>query len=128
VTIEPHDRGSTDVHLGAGPETRPLPVTDEFWDTIDERSDLLSGRLVTGMTVDTDWTSWEMHPAGDELIVVTAGTVHFHLDDSTATTELTVSAPEYLLVPAGTWHTADARGEARLLVVTWGEGTRHRSR
>ena len=126
--VQSHDPSRTYLHLGTGPEIRLLPVTPDFWATIDERTDLHAGRLVTGMTNDADWTVWEMHPAGDELIVVTEGSVHFHLDDGTTVRELTVTAPEYVLVPAGTWHTADERGPARLLVVTWGEGTQHRPR
>ena len=124
----PHDPATTFVHLGTGPETSLIDVTPDFWETIGDRHDLRSGRLVTGMRNDADWTVWEMHPAGDELIVVTEGTVHFHLDDGTTTTEVTVTAPEYVLVPAGVWHTADTRGDARLLIVTWGEGTQHRPR
>ena len=124
----PHDPAATYVHLGTGPEAQLVPVTHDFWETIGERDDLQRGRLVTSMRNDADWTVWEMHPVGPELIVVTDGTVHFHLDDGTSVTEVTVTAPEYVLVPAGVWHTADARGDARLLIVTWGEGTRHRPR
>lgn len=123
-----HDPRSTYLHLGVGPDTRLIDVTPDFWDTIDDRTDLHTGRLVTGMDMDTDWTVWEMHPSGDELIVATSGTVRFHLDDGTTTTDVTITAPEYVVVPAGTWHTADAAGAARLLIVTWGEGTRHRPR
>ena len=69
-----------------------------------------------------------MHPAGDELILVTEGEVRFHLDDGVDVAELVVAAPEYVVVPTGTWHTADALGSARLVVITWGEGTTHRPR
>ena len=123
-----HDPASTYLHLATGPETTIVPVDETFWSTIDERTELHSGRLLTGLAMAEDWSVWEMHPAGDELIAVTSGTVHFHLDDGVTTSELTVTAPEYIVVPAGTWHTADGRGDARLLIVTWGAGTRHRPR
>ena len=123
-----HDPSTTYLHLGTGPETQLLPVTDDFWVTLDQRPDLHTGRLVTGMVNDADWTVWEMHPRGDELIVVTTGSVRFHLDDGTTVSELTVNAPEYIVVPTGTWHTADTLGPAYLLIVTWGEGTQHRPR
>ncbi|MDJ0771172.1 MAG: cupin domain-containing protein [Ilumatobacter sp.] len=123
-----HDPSATFLHLGTGPETSLVDVTPDFWETIGERTELHSGRLVTGMTMSSDWGVWEMHPAGDELIAVTSGTVHFHLDDGTTASEIAVSAPDYIVVPAGTWHTADARGEGRMLIVTWGEGTQHRPR
>ena len=123
-----HDPSLTYLHLGIGPEMQLLPVTDDFWSTIDDRTDLHTGRLVTGMANDTDWPVWEMHPVGDELVVVTSGSVRFHLDDGTSVSTLTVAAPEYIVVPAGMWHTADTLGPAQLLIVTWGEGTEHRPR
>jgi len=123
-----YDATSTYVHLGEGADVSVIPVTDDFWATIGERNDLQSGRLVTGTTVDTDWDTWEMHPDGDELIVVTDGRVRLHLDDGTSTSQITVEAPEFVVMPAGTWHTADAIGGARLLIVTWGAGTQHRPR
>jgi mannose-6-phosphate isomerase-like protein (cupin superfamily) len=126
--MQAYDPSTTYLHLGAGPETQLLPVTDDFWPTIDQRTDLDAGRLVTGVTNDADWTVWEMHPVGDELIVVTSGSVRFHLDDAGTVSELTVTAPQYIVVPAGTWHTADTLGPAHLLIVTWGEGTQHRPR
>jgi quercetin dioxygenase-like cupin family protein len=126
--VRTHDPSLTYLHLGTGPETQLLPVTDAFWSTIDERTDLHTGRLVTGMTNDADWPVWEVHPVGDELIVVTSGSVRFHLDDGSSVSTVTVAAPEYIVVPAGTWHTADTLGPAHLLIVTWGEGTEHRPR
>jgi quercetin dioxygenase-like cupin family protein len=128
MTPEAHDPSSTYVHLGTGPEVRLVPVTDEFWATIGERTDLHTGRLVTGATTDGDWTVWEMHPAGDELIVVTSGSVRFHLDDGGQVTTLTVAAPHYVVVPAGVWHTVDTLEPGAMLIVTWGEGTEHRPR
>lgn len=123
-----HDPRSIFLHLGVGPETSLIEVTPDFWETIHDRTDLHTGRLVTAMDMAEDWGVWEMHPAGDELIVVTDGRVRFHLDDGRRTSALTVTAPEYIVVPSGTWHTADALGAARLLIVTWGEGTTHRPR
>ncbi len=126
--MKTYDATDTYVHLAEGPEVSVIPVTAEFWSTIDERTELQTGRLVTATTVDTDWDTWEMHPDGDELIVVTEGRVRLHLDDGTRTSDVTVAAPEFVVMPAGTWHTADSLGPARLLIVTWGAGTQHRPR
>lgn len=128
MSIGPHDPSTTYLHLGTGPDVDVIPVTDDFWATLDDRPELHTGRLVTGMTNDADWTVWEMHPTGDELIVVTSGAVRFHLDDGATISQLTVDAPHYIVVPAGTWHTADTLGAAHMLIVTWGEGTQHRPR
>jgi len=126
--MDSYDATATYVHLGAGAESSVIPVTDDFWATIDQRTELQTGRLVTATTVDDDWDMWEMHPNGDELIVVTEGKVRLHLDDGTTVSQVTVEAPEFVMMPAGTWHTADTLGPARLLIVTWGEGTQGRPR
>lgn len=123
-----HDLHQTYVHLGTGPDLRLIDVTPEFWETIGDRADLHTGRLVVGLSMDSDWDVWERHPAGDELVVFTEGSAHVHLDDRGTHTAFDVSAPEYFVVPAGAWHTMDARGPARMIIVTWGEGTTHRPR
>lgn len=126
--MQSHDATDTYVHLAEGADVTVIPVTDDFWSTIQERTELHTGRLVTATTVDTDWDIWEMHPNGDELIVVTEGRVRLHLDDGVTRSQVTVDAPDFVVMPAGTWHTADSLGRARLLIVTWGAGTEHRPR
>lgn len=122
------DLQHTYVHLGTGPEVRLVDVTPEFWETLDDRPELHTGRLVTEFTMDADWGVWEMHPAGDELIVFTEGSVRVRFDDGTAITESDVHAPQYVVVPAGVWHTMDVVEPARMIVITWGDGTAHRPR
>lgn len=122
------DLQHTYVHLGTGPEVRLLEVTPEFWATLDDRPELHTGRLVTEFTMDADWSVWEMHPAGDELIVFTEGSVRVRFDDGSTATDVDVSAPQFVVVPAGVWHTMDVVARARMIVITWGEGTDHRPR
>jgi mannose-6-phosphate isomerase-like protein (cupin superfamily) len=122
------DLTSTYLHLGTGPSVTPIPVTDDFWPTIDQRTELHRGRLVTSFEHDADWTVWEMHPEGDEVIVVQRGSVTFHLDNGTSTQSIAVAAPHSVVVPKGTWHTADVHEPGQILVITWGEGTCHRPR
>lgn len=123
-----HDPSLVYAFLHAGPEISLEPVTDTFWPTIGARDDLQRGRLITGITTDNDWDTWEMHPAAEEVIIVTEGSSRFHLDDGEAVTEHVVGAPCYLIVPTGAWHTMDVIEPGRAIVITWGEGTRHRPR
>jgi mannose-6-phosphate isomerase-like protein (cupin superfamily) len=129
-----HDPSEVYLHLGIGPEVGTEPVTPEFWPTIHERTDLQDGRLITGVSTVGNWPTWEMHPNGDEVIVVTEGSCKFTLDDDRdeagngTITEHVVTAPEYIVVPAGHWHTLDEIVPGRALVITWGEGTRIRPR
>jgi mannose-6-phosphate isomerase-like protein (cupin superfamily) len=123
------DLTSTYLHLGEGPDVTVVPVTPDFWPTIDDRTDLQRGRLVTSFVHDGDWDVWEMHPVGDEVIVVLGGSTTFHLDDDRGSvSQVRVDAPAAVVVPTGTWHTADVHEPGPILVITWGEGTQHRPR
>ena len=123
-----HDPSEVYVHLHADHALHLEPVDEQFWASIGDRTDLHRGRLVTGMGTDGDWSVWEMHPQGDELILITEGAVRFHLDDGEEVTRHEVRAPEYIVVPAGVWHTMDEVEPGRAVIVTWGEGTQHRPR
>ncbi len=123
-----HDPSEVYLFLHEGPEIAREPLTETFWPTIHERTDLQRGRLITAMATDGDWSVWEMHPAAEEVILVTEGASRFHLDDGDEVTEHVVTAPEYLVVPTGTWHTMDVIEPGRAVVITWGEGTQHRPR
>ena len=71
------------VHLGAG--------------------DGSEGRFVSLYRFDADWDSWEMHPAGDELVVCVDGAIapHKELVDGNKATILLV-AGEFAINPPGT--------------------------
>lgn len=123
--MRPVDLSHTYLHLERGPGLRVLDVDENFWATIDERTDLDDGRLVMATQVTADWTSWEMHPDGDEVILVTEGVVRVHTDPGEA---VVVQAPELVVMPRGTWHTIDVIEPARVVTITWGAGTQHRAR
>lgn len=106
---------------------RPLPVTDTFWpDLIGGRLGALS-RLVAQFSFDSDWPSWERHPAGEEFVLLLEGSVEFVLEIDGRHKRVTLSQPgEYVLVPKNTWHTAKVRQPTRMLFITPGEGTENR--
>ncbi len=124
------------LHLGLGGTAVPQPAFPQ-----DERamqwymdygarhaSDGAEGRLVSHYRFTESWTSWEMHPAGAEVVVCTAGTMTLvqQIDGQEART--TLSPGEYAINPPGVWHTADIDGEAAALFITAGLGTEHRPR
>lgn len=125
------------IHLGRGASAIPQP---EF--PRDERAmqwyadyaarhgeDGAEGRLVSLFRFDGDWPGWEMHPAGDEVVVCLSGTMELIQELEDGTHVHTRLAPgEYAINPAGTWHTANIDGEAAGLFITAGEGTQHRAR
>lgn len=125
---------SNPIHLGLGAIAKVLPTfTGEMqWYTDyseNHASDGKEGRLVSYFRFTENWDSWEMHPAGDEVVLCLSGTMTIHQEhaDGTADT-VTLGQGDYAINPPGTWHTADVEGEAAALFITAGEGTQHRPR
>lgn len=121
------------IHLGAGGRAVPQPTFSgmEWYEEYGQRTaaDGAEGRLVIMHSFTEDWSSWERHPAGDEVVLCVAGAITLHqelADGSTATVHLKTG--EYATNPPGVWHTADVSGEATCLFITPGLGTENRAR
>jgi mannose-6-phosphate isomerase-like protein (cupin superfamily) len=92
-------------------------------------ADGAEGRLVSQFRFTEDWAGWEMHPAGDEVVVCLNGSmtlIQQHPGGEEIRTAL--SAGQYAINPPGVWHTADIAGEATGLFITAGAGTENRPR
>ncbi|HEX7858587.1 MAG TPA: cupin domain-containing protein [Sphingobium sp.] len=121
------------VHLGLGATAEPQPLLigmDWYADyAARHASDGAEGRLVSCHDFSESWTSWEMHPAGDELVVCTAGAITLIQERADGTHAMVTLGPgDYVINPSGTWHTADVEGQATALFITAGLGTQHRPR
>ena len=113
-----------------------LPGGREFWsqlmsgDATDPGIRRLQGsekgRLLSALPMSGDWPNWEMHPAGDEVLVMLQGQATFVLEFPEGLKEVLLDAGRVLVVPQGVWHTAKVKQPARLLAITAGMGTRHR--
>lgn len=131
--VAPLKLGERPVHLGLGGAATPQPVfTGIEWyaDYIARTAaDGLEGRLVSLYDFSCDWDSWEMHPAGDEVVVCVAGAIVVtqELPDGTIR-EVRLAGGDYAINPPGTWHTADIASHATVLFITAGSGTQHRPR
>ena len=84
------------------------------------------GRLLSALTMGADWTNWEMHPAGDEILFMLEGKATFLLELADGVKEVAFSAGRLLVIPKGVWHTAKVSEPVRLLAITAGLGTQHR--
>ncbi|MEM9456227.1 MAG: hypothetical protein AAGF11_18745 [Myxococcota bacterium] len=123
----PFDLHRTYVHLSPNGEGRPLSVDDQFWATIAIRTELHEGYLVTRSRMTEDWPHWEMHPEGEELLVLLAGSIDLELDDGQQqwTVALRPNAGAWLN-RRGVWHRALVHEPSDVLLVTAGRGTQHR--
>jgi mannose-6-phosphate isomerase-like protein (cupin superfamily) len=115
------------VVLADGPAAKRIEVGPDFWQTIDQRHDL-AGRLVGVFRYDGDWKSWEMHPDGDEIVMLLSGAIDLVLDEKGGERIVELRDRAAAIVPRGVWHTANVPAAGEALHVTRGDGTRHRAR
>lgn len=127
MTDTPFDLHRTYVHLQPNGGATPLEVDEQFWATIATRTDLHDGYLVTRGRMTEDWPHWEMHPEGEELVVLLSGAVDLVLDDGTRewTVELRPGAGTWIN-RRGVWHRGIVHEPSEMLFVTAGRGTLHR--
>lgn len=121
------------LHLGLGATALPQPAFTgmDWYEAYGARAaaDGAEGRLVSLHTFSESWDSWEMHPAGDEVVVCTAGSIVLHQEFPDGRADrVTLGPGDYAINPPGVWHTADVEDAATALFITAGEGTRHRPR
>ena len=104
----------------------PIAVTPQLWQELDRRFEGFKGRvLVSWFRFDTDWDTWEMHPAGDEIVCLVSGRASFEFQGRGVVAEL-AEPGSFLVVPRGTWHTAHTSLPTAMLFITPGEGTHHK--
>jgi quercetin dioxygenase-like cupin family protein len=122
------------IHLGRGARAVAEPKFTgamEWYEAYDERhaGDLEEGRLVSLFRFEESWTSWEMHPQGEEVVCVVQGhmTLHQELPDGSKQS-YELGPGDYAINPRGAWHTADADEPVVALFITPGEGTTNRPR
>ena len=117
----------TCVHLGADGLAKELPGGPAFWTLPeDELAVLDSGWLVSEYEFTSDWSTWEMHPNGDEFVYLLSGAIKLLLEESKETRSLSLVGTGAVVVPRGVWHTAKVSAPSRVLHVTLGAGTQTR--
>jgi mannose-6-phosphate isomerase-like protein (cupin superfamily) len=115
----------------------PVEIDADFWPDLTSGSPQSAaaqlvantrGRLCLMMEMKDDWGVWEMHPDGDETLILLSGKLTLHLELEAGVQQVELAAGKCCVVPAGIWHTADVHAAGTLLGVTPGHGTEHRPR
>lgn len=120
---------STYLHLTDDGTASAVPVTPDFWSELmsGDRSELEAGRMIMQFEFKENWTSWEMHPAGEEIGILLWGDVELVLERESGPEVVRMNrAGDTVVIPRGVWHTARVSAPASMLFVTPGAGTRHR--
>ncbi|HEX2590988.1 MAG TPA: cupin domain-containing protein [Rhizomicrobium sp.] len=120
------DLESTYLGLDGAGRVTAMPGGDAFWRNVDKYPAAAGGTLVTVHTGEGDWTSWEMHPHGDEVLVVLEGHARMIFERPDGDEEHALAPGTTLIIPAGTWHMAREQKGLRTLFITYGKGTSHK--
>jgi uncharacterized cupin superfamily protein len=130
---ERFDFDDTIVHVGLGSTLKPFGNWSWDQETLDgyveaTQADGAEGRMVCMFPQNDTWTTWERHPAGEELVLLLDGHIDLiqEIDGEEVRTEL--RAGQAVINPAGVWHTADVHEPGRGLFITPGTGTEHKPR
>lgn len=106
-----------------------IELADEtLYERIDKTYNSFIGHeLISSYEFESDWSSWEVHPHGDEIVLLISGEVEFILEEESGETCITLREQgQYLVVPQGIWHTAKTKIKSKLLFITPGQGTQHK--
>ncbi|MEZ5570179.1 MAG: cupin domain-containing protein [Halioglobus sp.] len=97
----------------------------DLYARIEQRySGFAAHQLVAAHEFDSDWDTWEVHPHGDEVVLLLSGEIEMVLKEAAGERSLHLAEPgAYVIVPRGVWHTARTHVKTRLLFITPGEGT-----
>ena len=127
TALGPHNLASTFLVLDDATGAKPVPVTSTLYEQLDrDFKDFAGHRLVSYYAFQEDWPSWEIHPAGEELVCLLSGSVTLVLEEDGGERRVTLDqAGSYVLIPRGTWHTAKTSG-CTMLFITPGQGTENR--
>jgi mannose-6-phosphate isomerase-like protein (cupin superfamily) len=117
------------VHVCDGGKAAEIPSSESFWEELASGAypHLERGRLLSAFTFSEPWSTWERHPAGEELVLLLSGAATLVLEESGVERCVSLSAPgDYVLIPKGIWHMARTTVPTAMLFLTPGAGTEHR--
>ena len=127
------DLSSSIVHLGRGATAVPVGGADWSQEWLerygaDFAADGDEGRMVCVFPQGETWSTWERHPAGEEVVVLLSGRVDIIQEIDGEHRKVELHAGEAMINPRGVWHTADVHEPGQGLFITPGKGTEHRPR
>jgi uncharacterized cupin superfamily protein len=125
MPLNPQD---TYVYLGKDGAATEVPGGAQFWSLPDtDMEHYGKGWVISEFMFSESWSNWEMHPNADEFVYLLSGAVEVLLEHPEGLKTVRIEGSGAVVVPRGIWHTARVIAPSRMLHVTQGAGTQHRS-
>ena len=124
---DPANLKSTYIVIDQSHKADSISVTDSFWSDLDrDHGDFKGNTLLAAFEFTADWSTWEVHPNGDEIVCIMSGDAEMILRLPEGDRHLRLTHPgTFVVVPKGTWHTARIHAPTSMIFFTPGEGTRN---
>ena len=108
-------------------EIKTIEGGEKFWILSSEELDKIGEDwLITEFESAEDWTSWEMHPNGEEIVYLLSGAADLILEKEGIQKTFELRGKGLVIVPHETWHTAKIFEPSNFLIITLGKETQHR--
>jgi len=122
--VETHSLESERLFIDGSGGVAAVPITPDFYAKIRNRADLGGTLISYGAGNGTPSMRWEMHPAGEEILIIMEGTpvIIFEHPDGREESKLCRSG-EAVIVPRGVWHRIERTEGSKILYITYGTGT-----
>jgi mannose-6-phosphate isomerase-like protein (cupin superfamily) len=123
------DLKSTCVFLQDGGRAPTIKVTESFWRDLMSGSPTSPGAVMVAngagwltavYRFERDTPTWEMHPAGDEVLALLSGAIDIVLEVGGTNRVIELKEGATCVVPRGTWHKQVVRVPGHELAITYG--------
>jgi len=108
------------VHLADDGAAKIIDVDEEFWSQIAHRTDLHQGRLLSASRMTGSPGHWEMHPRGDEILILLPGSVDVILETTRSEQVVALRKRGSCIVPSGVWHRQIVHEPSEMIFITPG--------
>lgn len=110
------------IYLSRDGAMRSYPKTAEFFRNTNKNPELMDGRILALQNVngpqDVHYPTWEMHPEGDELLILVSGSLSVEFREGKKERTAPLPPQAAFIVSVGVWHRLIVHEPSVLIALT----------